>query len=67
MTIVLKQNIQIKEVYHKTNIQIMNYLKKYGTTVGKKYINQQYIAPIIEFDDYTRIWILEREIDISKR
>nr|YP_009295755.1 hypothetical protein Schim_009 [Schimmelmannia schousboei]AOM64690.1 hypothetical protein Schim_009 [Schimmelmannia schousboei] len=61
----MKKLITIKEINYKVNLKILYYLYKRGKIVGYKQIYNQY-APIIEFSDYTRLWMLPQEINELK-
>ena len=63
MTIILKHIVLIKEIYIKKYIPINDYLQKKGRIIGIKNIKGKYVQ-IIEFDNYTRIWMLPEEIEI---
>nr|YP_009295650.1 conserved hypothetical plastid protein [Mastocarpus papillatus]AOL58134.1 conserved hypothetical plastid protein [Mastocarpus papillatus] len=60
---ILRKNVKIKEINSKTNLKIVHYLCKTGTIIGKKRISSDYSVPIIEFKDYTRIWMLSKELE----
>ena len=56
------KTVRIIAINNKTNTNIIHYLHTTGIIVGYKIFNQQYLIPIIEFKDYTRIWMLTKEI-----
>lgn len=62
----LGQLIKIQKIHSHTNINIINYLYKNGVIVGKKIIHNKYVLPIIQFEDYSRIWILPEELEFIK-
>nr|QCI07469.1 cytochrome b6-f complex subunit PetP [Leiomenia cribrosa] len=64
MNIILGKKIKIKELKNCTQITIINYLNKHGIIKGKKNIYGKYYAPLIEFQDYTRLWIMPQELEI---
>nr|YP_009294405.1 cytochrome b6-f complex subunit [Asparagopsis taxiformis]AOM65888.1 cytochrome b6-f complex subunit [Asparagopsis taxiformis] len=51
-----------RNIYQKY-IPINDYLQKKGRIIGIKNIKGKYVH-IIEFDNYTRIWMLPEEIEI---
>nr|QCI06600.1 cytochrome b6-f complex subunit PetP [Erythroglossum lusitanicum] len=52
-----KYLIRIKKIPIKTKLHIMKYMNQESYIVGYKKIHINYKAPIIEFKDYTRIWM----------
>nr|YP_009296161.1 cytochrome b6-f complex subunit [Sebdenia flabellata]AOM65096.1 cytochrome b6-f complex subunit [Sebdenia flabellata] len=62
---ILNKYIYIKAINNKINIQIANYLYKKGRIVGEKILFNYKRVPIIELDNYTRIWMLPEELDIA--
>lgn len=65
MNIKIDETVKIKELNCKNNPTIINYFNQKGIVKGKKLINQSHYVPIIEFSDYTRIWIRPIELDIT--
>uniref|UniRef100_UPI0030026984 cytochrome b6-f complex subunit PetP n=1 Tax=Anunuuluaehu liula TaxID=3049639 RepID=UPI0030026984 len=63
MNIILGKNVKIRQINSKTNLKIVHYLYKAGTIIGQKIIDKNYAVPIIEFKDYTRIWIFPEELE----
>lgn len=63
MNIISRKHVKIKEINSKTNLKIVHYLFKAGTIIGQKIIDKKYIVPIIEFKDYTRIWMFPEELE----
>nr|QCI06257.1 cytochrome b6-f complex subunit PetP [Dicranema revolutum] len=59
----LNRIVKIKKINNKQNSRVINYLYKTGVIAGRKIINQKLNVSIIEFKDYTRIWMLENEIE----
>lgn len=57
-----KYLIKIKKIPIKTKLQIIKCINQESCIVGYKKIHTNYKAPIIEFKDYTRIWMLKDEI-----
>nr|YP_009511487.1 hypothetical protein [Gracilariopsis mclachlanii]AXI97364.1 hypothetical protein [Gracilariopsis mclachlanii] len=57
---------KIKKIYNKNNIEIIKYTNQNGIVVGKKSIQHSKYRKtiIIEFSNYTRIWMLPQEIEI---
>nr|QCI05732.1 cytochrome b6-f complex subunit PetP [Cryptopleura ramosa] len=51
----------------KTKIKIIHYVNQKSYIVGYKQIHTNYKAPIIEFKDYTRVWMLNNEITINPK
>lgn len=64
MSIKIGKHVKVKEMNSKNNLKIVHYIYKVGTVVGKKIISCNYTVPIIEFEDYTRIWILPKELEL---
>nr|QCI08966.1 cytochrome b6-f complex subunit PetP [Wrangelia sp.] len=59
------QFVQIKTIPTKFKFRIMKYIHKHGEIVGQiKYLYNQKIIQInlIEFSNYSRIWIMPNEI-----
>nr|QCI08055.1 cytochrome b6-f complex subunit PetP [Plumaria plumosa] len=59
----IKKSISIKNIPIKVHYKIIKYIYKNITIVGYMNINHNIKIPIIEFQDYTRIWILPDEIN----
>lgn len=64
MSMKIGKNVKIKEMNNKNNVKIVHYIYKVGTIVGKRIISCNYTVPIIEFEDYTRVWIFSQELEI---
>lgn len=62
----LGKTIKIGEFLHGASIAMIPYSYHSGTIVGKKQIHQELAVPIVEFNDFTRIWVLEQEIIVLK-
>nr|QOS04587.1 cytochrome b6-f complex subunit petP [Sarcopeltis skottsbergii] len=62
MIIKIGRHIKIKEMDSKNNLKIVHYIYKVGTVVGERIISYNYNVPIIEFEDYTRVWIFPKEL-----
>nr|YP_010199423.1 hypothetical protein LK036_pgp084 [Gracilariopsis tenuifrons]UAD89281.1 hypothetical protein [Gracilariopsis tenuifrons] len=62
----LGKSAKIKKIYNKNNIEMVKYTSQNGNIVGKKSIqhNKYTKTTIIEFSNYTRIWMLPQEIEI---
>nr|YP_009391883.1 cytochrome b6-f complex subunit PetP [Acrosorium ciliolatum]ARW60027.1 cytochrome b6-f complex subunit PetP [Acrosorium ciliolatum] len=60
-----KYSVNINIIPMKTKLQIMNYVNQKSWIVGYKRINSTYRAPIIEFKDFTRVWMLNNEITLN--
>ena len=53
--------MNLKKMYYKLNPKILYYMYTYGKIVGYKHIYKKYKVTIIQFYDFTRIWILQNE------
>nr|YP_010865247.1 cytochrome b6-f complex subunit [Campylaephora boydenii]WGT74209.1 cytochrome b6-f complex subunit [Campylaephora boydenii] len=49
-------------MYHKLNPKILYYMYTYGEIVGYKNIYNEDRVIIIQFYDFTRMWILNNEL-----
>nr|YP_010903699.1 hypothetical protein REP92_pgp076 [Hypnea wynnei]WCH56551.1 hypothetical protein [Hypnea wynnei] len=54
--------VKITKLTRNKNSKLNNFLYKTGTIIGTKKIKNQNIVFIIELKDYSRIWILKKEI-----
>ena len=54
--------IRFKQMPYYINTKILYYLNQTGYIVGYKKIYKNITVPIIEFKDFTRIWMLPNEI-----
>lgn len=59
----IKKSINIKNIPIKVHYKIIKYIYKNITIVGYMHINNHTKIHIIEFQDYTRIWLLPDEIN----
>lgn len=59
--------VNIHVIPIKTKLKIINYINNKSYIVGYKKINSNYKVPIIEFKDYTRVWMLNNEIEITSK
>lgn len=57
----INQIIKIKSVPIKIKLKVFKYFHYDLCIVGYKRIKSTYKAPIIQFHDYTRIWLLPKE------
>nr|QCI04129.1 cytochrome b6-f complex subunit PetP [Antithamnionella ternifolia] len=57
------QSITYKPISNKINSQILYYKNKSGYIIGYKNIYNGNKVPIVQFKDFTRIWILPKEIN----
>nr|WCH56351.1 hypothetical protein [Hypnea sp.] len=55
--------VKIKKLDKNNNTKLINLLYKTGIIAGRKTINKTLTVPIIEFKDYSRIWMLKQEIE----
>lgn len=62
-----KYLVNIRKIPIKTKLQIIKCINQESHIVGYKKIHKNYKATIIEFKDYTRIWMLRDEIKTNKR
>lgn len=62
-----KSSVNINIIPMKTKIKIIHYVNQKSYIVGYKQIHTNYKAPIIEFKDYTRVWMLNNEITINPK
>ena len=60
----LGQTVKVKIISPSINTTILPYLYQKGIIVGYKLIKQQLIISIIEFPDFTRVWMSNQEIRI---
>ena len=63
MSMKIGKHVKIKEMNNKNNVKIVHCIYRVGTIVGKKIISCNYAVPIIEFEDYTRVWIFPQELE----
>nr|YP_009295297.1 hypothetical protein BI108_pgp098 [Dasya binghamiae]AOH77309.1 hypothetical protein [Dasya binghamiae] len=59
--------VKIRKVPIKIKLKYLKYFHKKLDIVGYKVINLNYLVPIIELSNYTRIWILPNEIKIKSK
>nr|YP_010204123.1 cytochrome b6-f complex subunit [Ahnfeltia fastigiata]UAT97692.1 cytochrome b6-f complex subunit [Ahnfeltia fastigiata]UAT97896.1 cytochrome b6-f complex subunit [Ahnfeltia fastigiata] len=64
MSLIIGKSVKVKEINCNAPIKIIYYLGKRGKIKGKKIIPGICVVPIVEFEDYTRVWILPEELDI---
>lgn len=57
-----KKRIKIKKIPLNIKLKYIFNINKQFKIVGYKKIKIQYIVPIIELNNYTRIWLLSYEI-----
>lgn len=62
-----KYSVNIIIIPIKTKLRIINYIHQQSYIVGYKKLNKDYKAPLLEFKDYTRVWMLKNEIKINTR
>ena len=62
MNIKLNTTVKITELNTNNNHKVINFLYKTGIVVGTRKIKKQFIVLIIEFKDYSRIWMFTKEI-----
>lgn len=62
MNIKLNNHIKITRLNKNNNTKVICYLDKIGIIAGQKLIYQKFLVPIIEFKDYTRVWVFTKEI-----
>ena len=57
--------IEVRNINYRNPIEIVDYLHQYGSVVGEKTIRykKKLHVFIIEFRDYSRIWMLPEEIE----
>ena len=57
--------IEVKKISYKNRLEVSDYLHQYGLIVGEKTIQhkKKLHGFIIEFADYSRIWMLTEEIE----
>nr|YP_009295957.1 hypothetical protein Schiz_009 [Schizymenia dubyi]AOM64892.1 hypothetical protein Schiz_009 [Schizymenia dubyi] len=57
-----KKSVKIIKMDSKINYHIQHYLYLYGVIIGKKTINFEDEVPIIQFNNQTRVWIKNSEL-----
>nr|YP_010485014.1 cytochrome b6-f complex subunit petP [Hypnea cervicornis]UVW80708.1 cytochrome b6-f complex subunit petP [Hypnea cervicornis] len=67
MNIKINETVKITKLKNNKNSKLAKFFYKTGTIIGTKKIKNKILVFIIELKDYSRIWMLKKEITTLSR